>query len=135
MSKKIMVVDDSYLTVKDLQFHLRAQNNYEIVSHYATGEDALANIETDKPDIVMMDVVMPGMDGLETTKKLLDKYPHARIIILTSMVYESTVIEAKEAGASGFLCKPLELAEVVACLDYLRTHTRTDFYLPSVLRS
>lgn len=135
MSKKIMVVDDSYMTVKDLQFHLRAQNDYEIVSHYTTGEDALENIETDKPDIVMMDVVMPGMDGLETTKKLLKKYPHARIIILTSMVYESTVIEAKEAGASGFLCKPLELAEVVACLDYLRTHPQTGFYLPSVLRS
>ncbi len=134
MSKKIMVVDDSYMTVKDLQFHLRAQNDYEIVSHYASGEEALENIEKDKPDIVMMDVVMPGMDGVETTKKLLEKYPHARIIILTSMVYESTVIEAKEAGASGFLCKPLELAEVISCLDHLRTRPQSDFYLPSVLR-
>ena len=72
MSKKIMVVDDSYMTVKDLQFHLRAQNDYEIVSHYASGEEALENIEKDKPDIVMMDVVMPGMDGVdkETTGEI-----------------------------------------------------------------
>lgn len=134
MSKKIMVVDDSFMTAKDLQFHLRAQNDYEIVSHYSTGEAALENIKRDKPDIVLMDVVMPGIDGLETTKQLLERYPHARIIILTSMVYDSTIIEAKEAGASGFLCKPLELAEVVSCLDHLRTHPRTDFYLPNVLR-
>ncbi len=135
MNKKIMVVDDSYMTVKELEFHLRAQNEYDIVSHYTTGEEALKNIEADKPDIVMMDVVMPGIDGFETTKKLLEKYPHARIIILTSMVYNSTVLEAKEAGASGFLCKPLELAEVIACLDHLRTHPQSDFFLPTVLRS
>lgn len=134
MRKKIMIVDDSYMTVKDLKYHLRAQNDYEIVSHYTTGEAALENIETDKPDIVMMDVVMPGIDGFETTKKLLEKYPQARIIILTSMVYDSTVIEAKEAGASGFLCKPLELAEVISCFDHLRTHPQKDFYLPTVLR-
>ncbi len=132
--KKIMVVDDSYMTVKELQFHLRAQNDYEIVSHYTRGEEALQNIETDKPDIVMMDIVMPGIDGLETTKKLLEKYPQARIIILTSMVYNDTVLEAKEAGASGFLCKPLELAEVISCLDHLRTRPQTDFFLPTVLR-
>ncbi len=135
MSKKIMVVDDSYMTVKDLQFHLKAQNDYEIVSHYTSGETALKNIEKDKPDIVMMDVVMPGMDGVETTREMLKKYPNVRIVILTSMVYDETVIEAKEAGASGFLCKPLELSEVVSCLDHLRTHPQTDFYLPGVLRS
>ena len=135
MNKKIMVVDDSYMTVKELQFILRAQNDYEIVSHYTTGEDALKHIGEDKPDIVIMDVVMPGIDGLETTKKLLEKNPQARIIILTSMVYNSTVLEAKKIGASGFLCKPLELAEVIACLHHLRTHPQSDFFLPTVLRS
>lgn len=134
MNKKIMVVDDSYMTEKELKFILRAQNDYEVVSHYTTGEDALEHIEEDKPDIVLMDVVMPGIDGLETTKKLLEKTPQARIIILTSMVYDSTVLEAKKAGASGFLCKPLELAEVIACLDHLRTHPQSDFFLPTVLR-
>ena len=91
MNKKIMVVDDSYMTEKELKFILRAQNDYEVVSHYTTDEDALEHIEEDKPDIVLMDVVMPGIDGLETTKKLLEKTPQARIIILTSMVYDSTV--------------------------------------------
>lgn len=107
MPKKIMVVDDSRIAQLQMQ-KILAGTDYEVTACCQTGEDALETYDKVKPDLVTMDIVMPGMDGLETARELLREHPDARVLMVSSLAYDETVNEAERIGARGFVYKPFD---------------------------
>ena len=116
MAKRIMVVDDSRMIYMQMK-NLLEDTGYEVAVYCRDGEEALARYEETAPDLVTMDIIMPGMDGLETAQAILEEHPDARILMISSLAYDDTFEEAKAIGAKGFIDKPFEkerLLEVFA---------------------
>lgn len=70
-----------------------------------------------KPDLITMDILMPGLDGLEAARKILEEDPDAKILMISSLAYDETIEESKNLGAKGFLYKPFEAEDVLQALD------------------
>lgn len=105
MAKRIMVVDDSRVVRAEMEKMLEG-SDMEICEFCRSGEEALEKFEKAKPDLVTMDIVMPGMDGMETCEKLRQRYPEANVFMVSSMAYDDMIDRAVELGAKGFLFKP-----------------------------
>lgn len=105
MTHKIMVVDDSRVVYAEMAKML-AGSDIEIVHFCRSGEEALADYETYRPDVVTMDIVMPGMDGLDTCRLLLQRWPEAKVLMVSSLAYDDTIDAAAGIGAKSFLFKP-----------------------------
>lgn len=105
MVKRIMVVDDSRVVRAEMEKMLEG-SDMEICEFCRSGEEALEKFEKAKPDLVTMDIVMPGMDGMETCEKLRQRYPEANVFMVSSMAYDDMIDRAVELGAKGFLFKP-----------------------------
>lgn len=116
MAKRVMVVDDSRIQEVQIRSLLEG-TDYEVVSYCRSGEDALAVYDEVKPDVVTMDIIMPGMDGLETAQAILEEYPEAKIIMVSSLAYEDTFDEAKAIGAKAFIDKPFDQKTLLTALD------------------
>lgn len=111
-----MVVDDSRMV--HLQMHKLLENTeYEVAGDCKSGKEAVSKYEEIQPDIVTMDIIMPGMDGLETARTILENHPEAKIVMLSSLAYEDPVNEAKSIGAKGFIYKPFKQEDVLGILD------------------
>ncbi len=95
---------------------LDAEDDIEVVGEAIDGEDALRQYATTKPDVVVMDVRMPTMDGIEATRRLMTTDPPARVLILTTFDLDEYVYRALRAGASGFLLKDRPPEELVAAV-------------------
>ena len=92
MKKRVMVVDDS--RVMELQIcKLLEGSKFEVVAYCENGEEAISRYEEIQPDIVTMDIIMPGIDGLEAAQVLLEEHPDARIVIVSSLICEETIQE------------------------------------------
>ncbi len=104
---KIMVVDDSRMTAFKLQDLLK-DTDYKIAACCYSGPEAIERYGQILPDLVTMDILMPGMDGLEAAETILEEHPDARIVMLSSLAYDDTIDEAKRIGAKGFIYKPFE---------------------------
>lgn len=115
MKKKIMIVDDSRMLLMQLQ-HILAETEYEVAAYCQDGETAITKYEEILPDLVTMDIIMPGIDGLEAAKAILESHPDAKIVMLSSLVYDDTIEEAKTVGAKGFIYKPFEREQVMDTL-------------------
>ena len=105
MAKRITVVDDSRVFRAEMEKMLEG-SDMEICEFCRSGEEALEKFEKAKPDLVTMDIVMPGMDGMETCKMLRQRYPEANVFMVSSMAYDDMIDRAVELGAKGFLFKP-----------------------------
>lgn len=114
--KKMMIVDDSRFIFQEMKQMLEG-SNFEIVKYCVTGEEVVDAYEACRPDIVTMDIILPGMDGLQTTRELLKKYPDAKVVMVSSLAYEDTMDEAKEIGAVDFIFKPFEKSQMVNILN------------------
>lgn len=112
MAKKIMVVDDSRIAQLQLQ-EILADTEYEVVACCQSGEEAIKKYDELKPDLVTMDIVMPGMDGLDTARLLLKDHPGARVLMVSSLAYDDTINEAKRIGAMGFVYKPFDHDQII----------------------
>ena len=113
---RILLVDDQRLMREGLRILLELEPDLEIVGEAENGEAALGAYERIKPDVVLMDVRMPGMDGVEATWRLRERWPGARVIILTTFDDDEYVFEGLRAGAQGYLLKDVsghDLAEAV----------------------
>lgn len=116
MKKKLMVVDDS--RIMELQIcKLLEGSEFEMAAYCENGEDAIARYGEVLPDVVTVDIIMPGIDGLETTRVLLEEHPDARVVVVSSLAYDETIDAAQAVGARGFLCKPLEREALLAALE------------------
>ena len=112
MKRRVMIVDDSRLVRVQLEDAL-AGTDYEVAAYCRSGEDAIARYAEVRPDLVTMDIIMPGMDGLETAQALLEEYKDASIIMVSSLAYDDTFEEAKAIGAKGFIDKPFEKEQLL----------------------
>lgn len=116
MEKSILVVDDSTYIYEELEYML-SDTSFQLIGHAKSGEDAVDLYENLKPDLVTMDIVLPGMDGLETASVIMRNHADAKIIILSSLAYDDTIEEAKKIGACGFIFKPIEKDALISALD------------------
>lgn len=116
MGKKIMVVDDSRVLKLQLMKVLEG-SDYEVVCYCQSGEEALEQYDQVNPDLVTMDIIMPGMDGLETARALLDEHPEAKVLMVSSLAYDDTFSEAEKIGTKGFITKPFKKEQVLEAFD------------------
>lgn len=103
----VLIVDDSMLAVEMLKNALQ-ELGHKVVRTARTGNEAIAAYKTFNPDVVTMDVTMPGMDGIAATQKILKEFPDARIVMVTSHAQQGTVVDALKAGAKGYIVKPFQ---------------------------
>jgi DNA-binding NarL/FixJ family response regulator len=111
---RVLVVDDDDLMRAGLRMVLSSDDTLELVGEAADGREAIARARESAPDVVLMDVRMPGMDGIEATGALLAAAPQARVVILTTFEDDEYVFGALAAGASGFLLKRTRPEELIA---------------------
>lgn len=112
----VMIVDDSILATEVLRNALE-DLGHKVVKTAKSGAEALALYRGTMPDIVTMDVTMPGMDGIMAAKYIMREYPDARVIMVTSHAEKAMVMDAITAGAKGYILKPIKsdkLREVLA---------------------
>jgi DNA-binding NarL/FixJ family response regulator len=113
---RILLVDDQRLMREGLRILLELESGLEIVGEAGDGQAGLDAYEALRPDVVLMDVRMPGMDGVEATWRLRERWPDARVVILTTFDDDEYVFEGLRAGAMGYLLKDVsghDLAEAV----------------------
>jgi two-component system chemotaxis response regulator CheY len=115
MNAKVLIVDDSALTRRSLRQILETAE-YEVMEA-ENGLDALERYFLDKPDVVLLDLVMRGMYGLEVLQKLRELDPRARIVVVSADIQTSSQDLAGEAGATAFINKPFDRAEILSALD------------------
>jgi two-component system, NarL family, response regulator LiaR len=112
----VLVVDDHEVVREGLRAFLELQDGIEVAGEATDGEEAIAVAERLDPDVVLMDLVMPKLDGLGAMRELRKRVPRARVIVLTSFLDDDKLLPALRAGAAGYLLKnapPPELARAV----------------------
>ncbi|MCI9120428.1 MAG: response regulator [Oscillibacter sp.] len=120
-----MVVDDSRMVFLQIEA-LLADSDYEIVAYCQDGNEALEQYGQVNPDLVTMDIIMPGMDGLETVQAILEEYPDAKIVMLSSLAYEDTFTEAREVGAKAFLDKCFDRQQLLDVFEQVLADAETE---------
>jgi DNA-binding NarL/FixJ family response regulator len=111
---RVLIVDDKPVTRRGLQTLLELEPDLEVVGLGKNGVDAIALVGEVNPDVVLMDLKMPLMDGQEATRRIMRQYPHCKILMLTSFEQEPYIEGALRAGAKGYLLKDAdELAQAV----------------------
>ena len=116
MKKRIMVVDDSRLVRVQLEDVLKG-TDYEIAAYCRSGEDAIAQYAAVQPDLVTMDIIMQGMDGLDAAEVILKNNPQARIVMISSLAYDDTFERARAIGAKGFVDKPFHQEQLLKVFE------------------
>ncbi|OQR61047.1 DNA-binding response regulator [Streptomyces maremycinicus] len=105
---KVLLVDDHQVVRRGLRTFLEVQDDIQVVGEAADGAEGVALAEELKPDVVLMDVKMPGMDGVEALRRLRDLANPARVLIVTSFTEQRTVVPALRAGAAGYVYKDVD---------------------------
>lgn len=116
MKIRLLLVDDHAVVLKGLGFFLNMQSDLELAGLARSGEEALQQAAELRPDIVLMDLLMPGMNGIETTERMLQLLPNVKIIILTSFAEQDHVLSCLQAGAVGYLLKDMEPDQLVEAI-------------------
>ncbi|WP_338555098.1 response regulator transcription factor [Paenibacillus sp. KS-LC4] len=118
---KIMIIDDHDMVRTGLRTYLMLEPKFEVVAEAGSGQAALdkleAGIPKGMPDVMLMDLMMPDMDGIETTKRVMAKYPDVKIVMLTSFLEDDKVYAAIEAGAVSYVLKTVSAEELIYALN------------------
>ena len=117
---RVLVVDDHAVGREGLRTFLSLQDGIDVVGEAGDGREAVAMAERERPDVVLMDLVMPRLDGVQAMRELRARVPRARVIVLTSFLDDDRLLPAIRAGAAGYLLKnvePSELARAVRAAD------------------
>lgn len=112
----VMIVDDHEMVRQGAAGYLEAQGDIHVIAEASSGEEALAKAKELVPDVVLMDLVMPGLDGVEATRRLKDDSPRTQIIILTSFHEDEHIFPALQAGAISYLLKDVRATELVEAI-------------------
>ncbi len=102
---RVMIVDDHAIVRKGIHALLSESGGFEIVAEASNGHEAVQAAQETLPDVILMDLLMPGMDGIEATRQIKNLLPAARILVLTSFVADNKLFPAIKAGALGYLLK------------------------------
>lgn len=109
---KVLLVDDQTLIRQGIRLLLEIEPDIQVIGQAADGRAALAQVEALHPDVVLMDVRMPEMDGVAATRTLSTRFPEVKVIILTTFEDDETVFEGLKAGARGYLLKDISSEEM-----------------------
>lgn len=109
---RVLVVDDHALFRRGLVMELDDADDLEVIAEAASGEEAVDHAIALAPDVILMDVRMPGIGGIEATRRLIDATPTARVLMLTVSNDADDLLEAVKAGAAGYLLKEASIAEI-----------------------
>jgi DNA-binding NarL/FixJ family response regulator len=130
---RVVIADDQALVRVGLRKILEAEPDLDVVAEATDGEDAVAEARLHRPDVVLMDIRMPALDGIEATRRIVAAQPAARVLILTTFGLDTYVFDALRAGASGFMLKDAPPEELIAAV---RLVARGEALLaPAVTRS
>lgn len=113
---KLLLVEDHHIVRRGLVFFLKTREEFEIVGEAENREDALTFVRTERPDVVLMDLSMPKMDGIEATKQIKQYDETIKILILSSFSEQDYVLPALEAGADGYQLKEVQPEQLVASI-------------------
>jgi DNA-binding NarL/FixJ family response regulator len=119
---RVMVVDDQGLVREGLMTLLDAAVGIEPVAAAADGEEAVTLAARHRPDVVLMDLRMPRMDGVEATRRIREARPETEIVVLTTHADESSILDAMAAGARGYLTKDAGIAEITRAVQAVAGH-------------
>jgi len=114
---KVVIADDHTIVRKGLCALLQGEPDIEVVGEAENGREAIKVVETLSPDVVVMDIAMPGLNGLDTTRQLKKRFPKLKILILTMHDNEEYIFETLRAGASGYLIKRSAPTELIAAIQ------------------
>lgn len=115
-SIRVLIVDDHEIVREGLQTLLSEEPDFEVVGTAGDGAAALTLAESTTPDVIIMDLVMPGLDGIEATRRIHRLNPDARVLVLTTFADDQRVREAIQAGATGYLLKDILKADLLRAL-------------------
>ncbi|MFC6039303.1 response regulator [Paenisporosarcina macmurdoensis] len=116
---RVLIADDHHVVRRGLLFFLKTQKDMDVVGEATNGREAVELTAKLRPDVVLMDLVMPIMDGIQATKKIKSQYPQTQVLMLTSFSDRDHVIPAIEAGASGYQLKDIEPDDLVEAIRKL----------------
>lgn len=131
MKPRVLLVDDHKMFRSALKFLLERESNIEIVGEAGDGPEALALAQKIELDVVFMDVSIPVMDGIETTRRLLAINPAIRIIGLSAFVDQYYVMEMMNAGAAGYITKGESIDEIIRAINTVY-HTQKKYLCPDI---
>jgi DNA-binding NarL/FixJ family response regulator len=113
---RVIIVDDHPVVRTGLRGMLSAEPDIEVVDEAASGEQALALVERHRPDVVLMDLRMPGVDGVTATGRITGTYDGVRVLVVTTYDTDTDILRAVEAGATGYLLKDTPRTELAAAV-------------------
>jgi len=116
MTIRVAIADDHAVVRQGLRTFLELQDGMDVVGEAADGEEAVALVERTAPDVVLLDLVMPRVDGLEAIRRIRERAPATRILVLTSFADDHTVLPAVRAGAAGYLLKDVQPPELAGAI-------------------
>ena len=129
---RVMIVEDHALVRAGMRALLQKINGIEVVADVGDGWEAVKAVQTDTPDLVLMDIAMPGLTGLDATSRIMKESSNTRVILLSMYANEESLRQALQVGASGYLLKGADLAELELAI---RTVERGETYLtPAVAK-
>jgi NarL family two-component system response regulator LiaR len=113
---RVLIVDDHAIVRKGIRALLSEADGFEVVGEADNGQEAVLRAEESSPDVILMDLLMPGMDGIEATRQITSRRPGAHVLVLTSFAADNKVFPAIKAGASGYLLKDSSPDELVRAI-------------------
>ena len=116
MTIRVLLVDDHPVVRVGLRGMLDLSDDLHVVGEAASGDEALTLTATLRPDVVLMDLRMPGIDGADATERIAARFPGVRVLVLTTYDTDEDILRAIEAGAAGYLLKDTPLAQLVAAI-------------------
>jgi NarL family two-component system response regulator LiaR len=125
----VLIIDDHGMVRQGLRTYLGLMEDIKVVGEAQNGSEAVAQVRRLKPDVVLMDLVMPEMDGIEATRRISELHPDTKVIVLSSFTEDDKVFPAIKSGAAGYLLKdiaPAELTDAIRAVTEEKTQLHPD---------
>ncbi|RPA70400.1 DNA-binding response regulator [Cyclobacteriaceae bacterium YHN15] len=121
MKTRLFIVDDHYMVIEGIRSLLQQEESIEWIGHATNGESCLAFLEKNEPEVILMDISMPGISGIELCKIVKSKYPGVRILGLSTFNQRSFVEKMIESGANGYVLKNASKEELLKAIEAAKT--------------
>ena len=127
---KVVVADDHTILRQGIKALLDNQEGIEVVGEAKDGREAIKTIEELLPDVILMDIAMPGLNGLEATRRIKKKFPQTKVVVLTMHANEEYIFQILNAGADGYLVKETAFQDLISAINAV--HKGEAFMSPSI---
>jgi two-component system response regulator NreC len=127
---KVVVADDHTILRQGIKALLDNQEEIEVVGEAKDGREAIKAIEALSPDVILMDIAMPGLNGLEATRRIKKKFPMTKVVVLTMHTNEEYIFQILNAGADGYLVKETAFQDLISAINSV--HRGEAFMSPSI---